>query len=168
MNPLRLALVAAAILSAASTPMHAHAKELAHRLGVGFADQFGLTNSMPALAVRYYPATDFGVMGLMGVDTQKDNSRFGFMAKAFKVIFKEENLNFYLGAGAGIVSQQNSGNNDSGFVIDGYVGTEWFFTGLENLGFAFEAGVGVTSISSQVRFRTMGDAPFRAGIIFYF
>jgi hypothetical protein len=110
------------------------------------------------------------VAGLLGVDTEKNNSRFGFMAKAYRIIFKEQNLNFYMGAGAGVVSQTNptTNNVDSGFVVNGYAGTEFFFSGLENLGFSFELGLGVTAISSQVRFRTIGDSPFQAGIVFYF
>lgn len=152
----------------------AQARELANRLGIGFSDQFGLTNSMPGIAARYYPTSDIGVSGVIGVDTQKDASQFGFMAKVFKIIFKEDNMNFYVGAGLGLVSQQTRDattlltRNDSGFMADGYFGTEFFFSGLENLGFSFEAGIGVTSISSQVRFRTMGDSPFRAGMTFYF
>ncbi len=151
----------------------AHGRELSSRLGLGFSDQFGLSSSMPGVAVRYYPTSDFGIMGILGVDTQKDASQFGFLAKAFKVVFKEQNLNFYVGAGAGIVSQQNkmsngTTSNDSGFIADGFVGTEFFLAGLENLGFSVETGVGITSISSQVRFRTLGDSPLRAGIVFYF
>ena len=152
----------------------AEGRELANRLGVGYADQFGLNNTMPGIAARYYPTSDIGVMGVIGVDTKKDQSQFGFMAKLFKIIFKEDNMNFYVGAGVGLVSQQSTDGttsqirNDSGFMADGYFGTEFFFSGLENLGFAVEAGVGVTSISSQVRFRTIGDSPFRAGITFYF
>lgn len=163
--------VRSALLTFALFASVAQAKELNNRLGIGFADQFGLTNSMPSLAARYYPNSDFGVSALLGVDTEKNRSRFGFMAKAFRIIFKEENLNFYVGGGAGIVSQtnpDNSNKNDSGFVVDGFVGTEWFFSGLENLGFCFEAGIGITSVSSQVRFRTIGDGPVRAGITFYF
>ena len=150
------------------------AKELANRLGIGFSDQFGLAGDMPGIAARYYPTSDIGVSGVIGVDTKKDASQFGFLAKVFKIIFKEDNLNFYLGAGLGLVSQQslnsttNQTRNDSGFIADGFFGTEFFFSGLENLGFCFEAGLGVTSISSQVRFRTLGDSPVRAGITFYF
>ncbi len=146
----------------------AQAKDLTNRLGVGYSNQFGLDSDLPSLAMRYYPNSDYGLMGSLGVDTKKNNSRFGFSAKILKIVFKEDNLNFYTGAGAGIVSQETAGHNDSGFDLSGFVGAEFFFPGLENLSFNFEAGVGVTSIASEVRFRTIGDSPLRAGIIFYF
>lgn len=153
-------------LTAFSTP--AMAKDLVNRLGVGYSNQFGLQNDLPSVAMRYYPNSDYGIMGALGVDTQKNYSRFGFMAKIIKIIFKEDNLNFYTGAGAGIVSEEIAGKNNSGFEMAGYIGTEFFLPGLENLSMSFEAGVGITSISSEVRFRTIGDSPLRAGITFYF
>jgi hypothetical protein len=77
-------------------------------------------------------------------------------------------MHFYMGAGAGILSVETGGSNQSGFELIGFGGTEFFLAGLENLGFSFEAGVGVTSLSNSVRFRTVGDSPLRAGITFYF
>lgn len=144
------------------------AKDMPSRLGIGYSNQFGMTRDLPSLAMRYYPNTSYGIGAAVGVDTQDDNSQFGAMVKVMKIIFPEDNLNFYTGAGAGIVSQENNGHTDSGFDLSGFVGAEFFFSGLENLGWSFEAGVGVTSISSEVRFRTIGDHPLRAGIIFYF
>lgn len=145
-----------------------HAKELGNRLGIGYSNQFGLTQDLPSIAFRYYPNSDYGFMAALGVDTQEDNSRFGAQAKILKIVFKEDNLNFYTGAGAGLVSREENNENDSGFDLSGFVGAEFFLPGLENLGFNFEAGVGVTSIDNEVRFRTIGDHPLRAGIFFYF
>lgn len=144
------------------------AKDLAHRLGVGFTNSSGVSSNLPALSARYYPSRDLGLSASLAVDTQKDNSAFGFSVKAMRIIFTEDNLNFYMGAGGGLVSKETGGVNNSGFELSGFGGAEFFFSGLENLGFSFEAGVGVTSVSSQVRFRTIGDSPLRAGIVFYF
>jgi len=146
----------------------AHAKDLSTRLGVGYSNQFGLDEDLPSIALRYYPNGEYGVMGALGVDTTENASRFGAQAKILKLVFKEDNLNFYTGAGAGLVSQEKAGKNNSGFDLSGFVGAEFFLPGLENLGFSFEAGVGVTSIDNEVRFRTIGDHPLRAGIMFYF
>jgi hypothetical protein len=145
-----------------------YAKDLNSRLGVGYSNQFGLDEDLPSVAMRYYPNSDYGLMAALGVDTEKDNSRFGFMAKIFKIVFKEDNLNFYTGAGAGVISREKAAKTDSGFDLSGFLGAEFFLPGLENLSLSFEAGVGITSVSSQVRFRTIGDSPLRAGIIFYF
>ncbi|MBX3022240.1 MAG: organic solvent tolerance protein [Bdellovibrionales bacterium] len=146
----------------------AQAKDLTSRLAVGYANQFGLDEELPSVALRYFPNGEYGLMGALGVDTTKNNSRFGFSAKIMKLIFKEDNLNFYTGASAGIVSRELAGKTNSGFDLTGVMGVEFFLPGLENLGFSMEAGVGVTSVSSEVRFRTIGDHPLRAGIFFYF
>jgi hypothetical protein len=168
MNPGRLLLeLVLPILVLAAAPL-AQARDLSNRLGIGYSNQYGLTNPLPSLAIRYYPNADYGVMGSLGVDTTKDNSRFGAVAKIIKIVFKEDHLNFYTAASAGLVSQQIAGQNSSGFDLAGVAGAEFFLPGLENLGFSFEAGVGITSVSNQVRFRTIGDSPITAGIVFYF
>ena len=90
------------------------------------------------------------------------------MVKLNRIVFQEDNLNFYLGAGAGLLSVETAGVNESGFQLLAYGGMEFFFAGLDNLGFSCEFGPSVTSLSSQVRFATFGDSPLRAGITFYF
>jgi hypothetical protein len=155
------------IAAAASIPSIANAKDLSHRLGIGYKDQFG--TELPAVAVQYYPGPDLGFSASVGVDTAKNASKFGVNAKLYRVIFTEDNLNFYLGAGAGMLSTETlPGQNENGFELMAFGGSEFFLPGLENLGFSFEAGTAVTSLSSNVRFRTYGDSPLRAGIIFYF
>lgn len=148
------------------TSFLAEAKELTNRLGVGYQNQFSI--DMPSVAARYYSNPDFGVSAALGIDTESDNSKFGLMAKVFRVIFKEPNLNFYLGAGAALVSEEVSGVADSGFELNGFAGVEFFIAGLDSLGFLFETGIGIASIDSGVRFRTFGDHPIRGGIMFYF
>ena len=80
----------------------------------------------------------------------------------------EEHMNFYMGSGAGIISKETAGQSASGFELTGFIGGEFFIMGLDSLVFSFETGVGITSISNGVRFRTFGDSPMRAGMIFYF
>src|ERR1700750_813153 len=104
----------------------ANAKDLAHRMGIGFTDQFGLDSNLPSIALRYFPNQEYGIAGAIGVDTQKDNSRFGAQAKIMKIIFKEDNLNFYTGAAAGIISRELNGKTNSGFDLAGFIGTEFF------------------------------------------
>jgi hypothetical protein len=144
----------------------AQAKDMSNRLGVGYKNQSSI--DLPSVAVQYYPGTDLGLSAALGVDTQSKNSRFGFLVKLNRVIFQEDNLNFYMGAGSGLLSQETNGVNESGFELMGFGGAEFFMPGLENLGFSFEAGTAITSVSSGVRFRTFGDSPIRAGMMFYF
>ena len=153
-------------LAFALVPASAEARDMTNRMGIGYKNQFA--NEIPGIALQYYPGADLGLSASLGVDTQKDSSKFGAMLKLYRIIFQEDNLNFYMGAGAGLVSQERAGANESGFELMGFGGCEFFFTGLENIGFSFEMGTAITSLSSNVRFRTFGDSPLRAGIIFYF
>ncbi len=146
----------------------AQAKNVARRLGVGYKDQF--SENLPSVAAQYYPYDDLGFSAALGVDTRTDNSGFGLMVKLYRLLpnMQEEHMNFYMGAGAGLLSKETAGVSASGFELSGFVGGEFFIMGLDSLGFSFEAGVGITSISNGVRFRTFGDSPLRAGMIFYF
>ncbi len=164
----RFSLNAIAILSACLFffPLSSEAKDLTNRLGLGYRNQFAA--DIPGVALQYYPGADLGLSAVMGIDTQKNSSRFGAMAKLHRIIFHEDNLHFYMGAGAGTLSVETAGVNDSGFELQAFGGCEFFFSGIENLGFSFETGVSVASLSSAVRFRTFGDSPVRAGMTFYF
>ena len=149
--------------------VNSDAKDMTNRLGVGYKNQFAVDNLPGGVAAQYYPSADIGFSAALGVDTQQNMSKFGFMGKVYRIIFTEENMNFYMGAGAGLISNQTTAaNTDSGFELNGFVGGEFFLHGLDSLGFTFEGGVGISSMSSGVRFRTFGDSPLRGGIIFYF
>lgn len=144
----------------------AHAVDLANRLGMGYANQ--MSEDLPMMQVRYYPNSTVGMSLAIGVDTENQFSKFGALAKLYRVIFTEEHMNFYVAGGAGLLSVERAGVNQSGFELMGTIGGEFFFTGLDSLGFTFEAGVGVRSDSDGSRFRTIGDHPLKGGIIFYF
>lgn len=104
--------------------------------------------------------------------TSNGNSNFGLGAKVYKTIFTETSLNFFMGAGVSLISQGPAsgatGSTNSGFDINAFGGVEFFIPGLENLGFNFIFGAGVTSVSAGVRFRTLGESPLNAGMFFYF
>lgn len=154
------------LLGALMVPVAGWGKDLTHRLGVGYKNQF--VYDLPSVAVQYYPVASTGISAALGVDTQTDNSKFGLMVKMHRIVFTEQQMNFYMGAGLGLISSEVAQKNDSGFELNTFLGAEFFFPGLESLGFSFEAGVAVTSLSGGTRFRTLGDSPLRAGIIFYF
>lgn len=147
------------------------AKDLTNRLGIGYADPFSV--DMPGLQARYWPSARYGFSATLGLDTEEDAARFGLFGKMYKVIFTEENMNFYMGTGAGIFSREEANSagtvdSDTGFELSAFCGVEFFFPGLDSLSFTFEAGAGVASIDSEVRFRTIGDSPLTAGMLFYF
>jgi hypothetical protein len=150
-------------------------KDMSNRLGVGYSDSFSIS-PLPSVAVKYYPNNDWALSLALGIDTNTlnsgGNSDFGLGGKFYKTIFTESMLNFFMGAGAGLISQGpasgGTGTTSSGFELEGFGGCEFFIPGLENIGFDFLFGVGVTSISSGVRFRTIGESPLKAGMYFYF
>ncbi|WP_413294080.1 organic solvent tolerance protein [Bdellovibrio sp. HCB185ZH] len=149
----------------------AEAKDLTNRLGVGVKSHSTL--DLPELAVVYNPSTELQISGGLGIDTEKDKSKFAATAGVRRIVFKEQNMNFYMGGTLGLVNWEEfntttaKNEKQSGFELDAVFGGEFFFSGLESLGFTFEGGVGVIS-ADNVRFRTIADSPFRAGIIFYF
>lgn len=141
------------------------AKDLASRLGVGIKNN--ASEDVPSLAVVYFPNNDFAVTGGMGIDTQKNQSKFVFNGGVRKILFRENQMNFYFGGQMGIVNYEYSGDKQNGFELNAVFGGEFFFTGLDSLGFTFEGGAGIASLK-EVRFRTIADTPLRAGMIFYF
>lgn len=146
--------------------MTSQAKDLSNRLGIGYSDQFSV--SIPAIMAMYYPNPETGFSASLGVSTKDNDSKFGLMLKFYRVIFPEDNLNFYMGGGAGLLSNEQSGTSDSGFELNGFVGAEYFFQGLESLSFRMETGLGIVSVDSGVTFRTLGQSMFNAGMVFYF
>tara|TARA_B100001248_G_scaffold253282_1_gene230357 strand:- start:18838 stop:19320 length:483 start_codon:yes stop_codon:yes gene_type:complete len=143
-----------------------YAKNLEHRLGVGYSNTFSF--ELPSLALSYYPSSRTNIGVALGVNTEDDQSKFGFLFKAFRVIFEEENLNFLMGGGAAVISDEQNGRSDSGFEVSALAAAEYFFTGLDSLAFRFEAGIGIVSQDDGVTFRTIGESPISAGVIFYF
>lgn len=143
----------------------AHAKNMDSRLGVGFRDAFPF--QLPAIAMQYYPNSGFGVTGALGIDTQENDSKFGLQLGVRKRIFEEDQLNFYMGGSFSLLTREVGASKNSGYELAATIATEFFLTGLENLGFNLETGVAVSNLD-KVRFRTVGDSFLRAGVIFYF
>lgn len=141
------------------------AKDLGSRLGVGIKNN--ASEDVPSLAVVYFPNNDFAVTGGMGIDTQKNQSKFVFSGGVRKILFRENQMNFYFGGQMGIVNYEYSGDKQNGFELNAVFGGEFFLAGLDSLGFTFEGGAGIASLK-EVRFRTIADTPLKAGMIFYF
>lgn len=145
--------------------MPSHAKDMRHRLGIGIKNNTSF--DLPALAAVYYPAAELAVTGGLGTDTKKDNSLFTLNTGVRRLLFYEDRMNFYFGGQVGLVNYEIGGDKQSGWELNAIFGTEFFFSGLDNLAFTFEGGVGVVSMK-EVRFRTIADHPLKAGILFYF
>jgi len=148
----------------------ASAKDLSTRLGVGIKNNNSV--ELPAIAAVYYPNSEVGLTASLGVDTQEDSSKFAFNAGLRRILFKENNMNFYYGGQVGLLNVETptgtgTSDKESGFEMNVVFGAEFFFAGLDSLGFSFEGGVALSSLD-ETRFRTVGDHPLKAGLIFYF
>ena len=153
-------------LSVAAFSIQLEAKDLTHRLGIGFKNNS--SESVPSLAVVYYPEKDYAFTSGLGFDTKKNYSVLQASAGFRKMIYFENNLNFYMGAQVGIINSENpTDGKNAGLDVLTTFGSEFFFSGLDNLGFTLEAGFGLSTLKNT-RFRTVADDPLRAGIVFYF
>lgn len=145
-------------------------KDLKERLGVGIKNN--TSQDLQSLAAVYYPNSNLGVTGGLGIDTQKNASKFSLNVGVRRIIFKEENMNFYAAGSGGLVNYEMPNSDgviekQSGFELAALFGAEFFLPGLDSLGFSFEGGAGIASLK-DVRFRTIADHPLRAGMVFYF
>lgn len=147
-------------------PKLVFAKDLASRLGVGYRNSL-VTFDLPSMAVFYSPNPDLAVLGSLGVDTQDENSKFALLGGVRRIIFKEESMNFFMGTTIAMINSEVATKKESGFELAGLIGGEFFLHGLENLGFQFETGVGITTVG-KTRFRTLGGSFLSAGMAFYF
>lgn len=143
----------------------ASAKELANRLGIGVRNDTSI--DIPALSLKYWPTTEIGLVAGLAIDTEKDYSRFALSGGVHRIVFKEDNMNFFMGGELGLINREVNTEKQSGFYLSGLFGAEFFLAGLENLSLSFQGGVGVVSLK-DVRFRTIGDTPLQAAITFYF
>jgi len=140
---LSLPVAAVALLIAPSTAV---AKDLKGKFGVGFNNQLG---GGPALAVRYgIPTGDENPFNLV-VEGHTGFSSYDGTAGAFsaggRLLFStvvEDNMNFYVGAGAGYVMQDGV----EVVRLQPLASIDLFLFGLDNLGlttaFGFDVDVG--------------------------
>ncbi len=142
------------------------AKDLTHRLGVGFKNN--TSDSLPSLTTVYYADKDYALTSGLGFDTKKNHNMLQANVGYRKMIYFENNLNFYVGGQVGILNSENpSDGKNTGMEFLAVFGSEFFFAELENLGFTLEAGLGVSTVKNT-SLRTVADDPLRAGIVFYF
>lgn len=151
----------------------AHAVDLTSRLGIGLSQQMGAVE-VPMVTGHYYPNSQFGISLGFGMDTEDESSKLGALAKVVKLIFTENQMNFYMGGAVGFVNHEERNattaliEDNSNVEVSALIGGEFFFSGLDSLGLSFETGISVITGDGGTRFRTIADNPFRAGIVFYF
>ncbi len=157
------------ILIIAVLPTLAMAADLRGRMGVGFTNQ--LANGIPAISLKVQQTKTFAIGGLLGFKSNEDATLYGAGVKFYRIIFDEPQLNFYL---AGLLATQNyvdpaTDKTKTGYQVDGTLGTEFHFQGLESIGFSFEFGLSArnTDPKGGNSFQTLGDQFLKAAVHFY-
>ncbi|OGS09513.1 MAG: hypothetical protein A2386_00985 [Elusimicrobia bacterium RIFOXYB1_FULL_48_9] len=150
------------------------------RIGIGFDSQ--LSNAgMQSLALRYWLSEDMAAEGFLGF-AFGDNKIFDLGGIFISVIKKEQNLNFYA---LGLIGMENTttkvtstavtasgitttteDKSETALTVGGGLGIEFFLSGLPNLGFGAEFGVGYNS--STKLFGTIGHWLSSVGIRYYY
>lgn len=145
----------------------AFAKDMTHRLGVGFKNNTSV--SIPSLTAVYFADKDVAYTGAAGMDTMQGYTAMQVSVGMRYIYFFENNLNFYVSGQAGVVNYETPATGKrSGAEFLALGGVEFFFAGLDNLGFTAEAGLGLATLGSSSRFYTTALDPVKAGIVFYF
>lgn len=156
----------------------AHAKDLRNHVGVGVDTALGhgvstvtgTSAAIPALSLRFgLPASSPNVNVQIELDGGfnaggGEEARYLAGGRVLYGVVVEDNMNLYLGAGAGYLGQGSTGR----VRIQPTMSAQWFFFGLENLGFSAECGVSIDAGGSQgARAVTVGGVP-AVGLHYYF
>lgn len=143
------------------------ASDLRGRMGVGATNQ--LANNIPALSLKVQQTKTFAIGGLVGFKSDQDNTLYGAGLKLYRIIFDEPQLNFYLaGTFATLNYLDEKEKAKSGYQIDGTLGSEFFFSGLESIGFSFEFGLSARNADKHgSSLQTLGDQFVKAAVHFY-
>ena len=150
------------------------AKDLAKRIGLGYNSQIETIGvdyfQLAGPSVKYGITPDVGIQGIFGFSSYSNGVEFSVFVlggKFFYNIVKEENMNFYAGGGLGILNVSNA-VDETGIVVCGYVGEEFFFSGLPNLGFSAEMGLVIESMDDLGSYVGTYGGFLDIGIHYYF
>lgn len=141
------------------------------RIGVGFNSQLSQAG-VNSVSVRYWADDRIGFDGMLGFALGDNNKYFDLGGKILFVLRKEQNASIY---GFGLLGIENASTknpftgdttSDTGVTVAGGLGAEFFLTGLPNLGFSTELGLGYNSTSKI--FGTFGNWIPSAGVRYYF
>lgn len=165
------------------------AKNLTNRISIGYNKQlnFGIIGGPNAsiantffnadcLSTKYWATDRIGMEFMVGYFTAKYEEVGGWVldlgGKFLYNLIIEDNMAFYTGAGLGImpthIDYGATEENEVGFQMGAFVGWEFFFSELPNLGFDVEIGLRYIDIDEYAQLSTFGGAFSMFGIRYYF
>ncbi len=167
----------------------APARNLTNRISIGYNKQlnfqvFGnndadLANTFFAIdsfSTKYWATDRIGMEFMVGYFTAKYDEFGGWGldlgGKFLYNLIVEDYMSFYTGSGIGVIPMHvdygKEDQTETGFQIMGFVGFEFFFQELPNLGFDVEMGMRYIDIDEYAQFSTYGGAFGLFGIRYYF
>lgn len=156
-----------AIIISFLTLASANAMSLLGRLGIGMSNQ--VASGMETISFKIQRNRAFALGGLLGVESGQDVTSYAVGGKVYRLIYDEPQLNFYTAGLLAFFTYPNDAGDEteSGHQVEGLLGTEFTFQGLESLGFSFEFGVGLINYDGENSFRTTGHNVLKSAIHFY-
>lgn len=136
------------------------------RLGVGMSNQ--LVTEAPALSIKIQQSRTFALGGLLSFRSDEDEgTTYGAGVKLYRNLFAEPLLDFYMALTLATLGYEENGKNKSGYQVDGTLGSEFHFEGIESLGFSFEFGFSANKGPNGRRIETLGQNFLKAALHFY-
>lgn len=142
-----------------------YGKDLTGRLGVGFSQQ--LLTDIPSIDFKIQRSKAYAMGMMLGMKLNDNVGGWGAGVKLYRILFDEPQLTFYGAGMVGAINTKVNNNSSTGFQVDGTLGAEFSFSGLESVGFSFEFGISVNKIQEEMTFETIGNSIVIAGVHFY-
>ncbi len=141
------------------------------RLGAGVSGQ--LANNLPAMSFKLQTSRRTAYGAIIGIDSNSNRSLYGFAVRAYRILFEEPQLHFYLAGTAGLLNYemaQTGGQmeTDSAYQVDASFGSEFSFRGIESVALSFEFGLSLNNVGGATSFETLGQNFVEAAAHFYF
>lgn len=138
----------------------------AKQTAIGFSSQFSNVG-LNSFALRHWLSSDNALEGVLGFSFGDNLKVIDIGGKYIGVIKQEPSLKFYGFGALGIENCDQNGESNTGVLVGGGLGWEFFFSGLSNLAFNIEFGMGYNSTPGIKSFGTSGYWLPAVGIRYY-
>ena len=133
------------------------------RFGLGISNQPETSLDNISFKVHTSKRTAYG--GVIGT-SNADNGGYVMGLKLYRKLIQEENLNFFAALFGAYRNEGPDNAEITGFQGDLTFGVEYFFQGLDHLGFSFETGLSVNTFD-EFNFKTKALNTIQGAIHFY-
>ena len=133
------------------------------RFGLGISNQ--PETNIENISFKIHTSQRSAYGGVLGV-SNAETGGYVVGLKLYRKLIQEENLNFFGAIFGAYVSEDAEPNEISGLQGDLTIGVEYFFQGLEHLGFSFETGLSINTFN-DFEFKTRALNTIQGAIHFY-